>query len=68
MKTKLKLLKDSLSELQGLRDIYFDAYNRTGDKKFIDAYYYELHKEITIRGEIFDNFDSFMKKLKNKKS
>ncbi|MFA6925251.1 MAG: hypothetical protein WC223_13480 [Bacteroidales bacterium] len=68
MNKKLKTLKDSMTELHGLRDIYFDAYKRTGDKRFIDAYYYELHKEITIRGKIFDDFNSFIKKWENKKS
>ncbi|MFA6925215.1 MAG: hypothetical protein WC223_13300 [Bacteroidales bacterium] len=68
MKEKLRLLKNSLSELQGLRDIYFDACNRTGDRRFVDAYYYELHKEITTRGKIFDGFNSFIKKLENKKN
>jgi hypothetical protein len=68
MKNKTEVLKDMLSEIKELREIYYDAHNRTGDIRFINAYYYELHKEITIRGKIFDDFNRFMKKLENKKS
>jgi len=56
MKTKQKILKQRSTELQALRELYFDAYKRTNSKRFINGYYEAFHKEINIRWKIFYGF------------
>ncbi|MFA6925275.1 MAG: hypothetical protein WC223_13600 [Bacteroidales bacterium] len=68
MRKKLEVLKEMLSEIKELRELYYDAYERTDDRRFIEAYYYHFHKEITIRGKIFDDYNNFKKTGKFKKS